>query len=65
MAPDLETTNSMPADKATAAPLDDSLYSLDPDELVFFQSQTGIRNEEELKAHILGVQVRAYEVCIV
>lgn len=43
-------------------PLDESLYSLDENELVFFKSQTGIDNEEELKTHILTVQARAYEV---
>ncbi|KIL67227.1 hypothetical protein M378DRAFT_73824 [Amanita muscaria Koide BX008] len=43
-------------------PLDESLYSLDEDELAFFKSETGINDEGELKKHILTVQARAYEV---
>ncbi|KAM6495362.1 hypothetical protein JOM56_008068 [Amanita muscaria] len=43
-------------------PLDESLYSLDEDELAFFKSETGIDDEGELKKHILTIQARAYEV---
>ncbi|KAM6495368.1 hypothetical protein JOM56_008074 [Amanita muscaria] len=43
-------------------PLDESLYSLDEDELAFFKSETGMDDEGELKKHILTVQARAYEV---
>ncbi|KAF8638313.1 hypothetical protein AX17_002333 [Amanita inopinata Kibby_2008] len=43
-------------------PLDESLYSLDDDELAFFKSQTGIDDDEQLKNHILAVQAKAYQV---
>ncbi|KIL67221.1 hypothetical protein M378DRAFT_73806 [Amanita muscaria Koide BX008] len=43
-------------------PFDESLYSLDEDELAFFKSATGIDDEGELKKHILTIQARAYEV---
>ena len=39
-----------------------STFTLDHDELVFFRSLTKIDNEDELKAHIVRVQQRAYEV---
>lgn len=44
--------------------LDESLYSLTEEERSFFKEQTGIPDDEELKAHILRVQAEAYEVCI-
>jgi hypothetical protein len=44
------------------APLDQNLYRLDDDQAAFFKAQTGISNDEELKAHILAVQAKAYEV---
>ncbi|KNZ75147.1 hypothetical protein J132_04632 [Termitomyces sp. J132] len=43
-------------------PLDPTLYALDADELAFFQDQTGISDEQELKQHIVAVQEKAYEV---
>jgi hypothetical protein len=43
-------------------PLDDSLYSLDVDELAFFHEQTGIKDDAKLKEHIIAVQEKAYEV---
>ena len=43
--------------------LDPSLYSLQPDEIAFFQQLTGIKDEDELKQHILNVQAKAYDVC--
>lgn len=46
-------------------PLDDSLYSLEGENLAFFKEQTGITNEEELKKHILGAQKKAYDVCTI
>jgi hypothetical protein len=46
----------------TKLPLDDSFYDLQGDELAFFQEQTGIKDEEELKKHIISVQEKAYEV---
>ncbi|TDL28238.1 hypothetical protein BD410DRAFT_782209 [Rickenella mellea] len=42
--------------------LDPSLYALDSKELNFFKSQTGINNDEELKAHIFAVQAKAFAV---
>ena len=45
------------------ASLDESLYSLTEEERTFFKQQTGIPDDDELKAHILRVQAEAYEVC--
>ncbi|KAG8717578.1 hypothetical protein FRC09_014059 [Ceratobasidium sp. 395] len=42
--------------------LDESLYSLTPDELSFHQGWTGITDEAELKQHIISVQSRAYKI---
>jgi hypothetical protein len=47
----------------TRPPLDDNLYRLDDDERAFLKTQTGIDNDEDLKAHILAVQAKAYDVC--
>jgi hypothetical protein len=43
-------------------PLDESLYSLDSDEVAFHLSQTGIETESALKIHILDIQAKAYKV---
>ena len=43
--------------------LDERLYELADEDLAFFKQQTGIQDEEELKAHILQVQAEAYKVC--
>ncbi|KAG6831621.1 hypothetical protein H0H87_004683 [Tephrocybe sp. NHM501043] len=43
-------------------PLDPTLYSLEEDELAFYKAQTGIKDETDLKEHILAVQEKAYEV---
>ncbi|KAF8600504.1 hypothetical protein BDV93DRAFT_533865 [Ceratobasidium sp. AG-I] len=43
-------------------PLDESLYSLSPDEREFFRSTTGISDESELKRHIIDIQTEAYNV---
>ncbi|KAG8700178.1 hypothetical protein FRC09_006129, partial [Ceratobasidium sp. 395] len=43
-------------------PLDESAYSLAPDELEFYQSTTNIDNEVELKRHILDIQAKAYKL---
>lgn len=64
MATDLEITNSILTNKNARPPLNDNFYFLNPDELAFFQSQTNISDEDELKAHILAVQARAYEVAL-
>lgn len=44
--------------------LDERLYSLQGDELAFFQAQTGIQDEAELKKHIITIQEKAYDVKI-
>ncbi|KAI0356234.1 hypothetical protein OH77DRAFT_1495580 [Trametes cingulata] len=43
-------------------PIDETLYSLEGEELAFMQGQTGIQDEEELKQHVLAVQREAYKV---
>ena len=43
--------------------LDERFYYLTDEESTFFKQQTGIQDDEELKAHILGVQAEAYKVC--
>jgi len=42
--------------------LDESLYNLSDEERAFFKQQTGIQDDDELKAHILQVQAEAYKV---
>ena len=44
--------------------LDESLYDFTEEERTFFRQQTGISDDDELKAHIFRVQAEAYEVCI-
>ncbi|KAF9466489.1 hypothetical protein BDZ94DRAFT_170819 [Collybia nuda] len=46
----------------TRLPLDECFYSLKGGELAFFQEQTGIKDEGELKKHIIAVQEKAYEI---
>lgn len=46
----------------SSTPLDPNLYGLDPDALEFFQQQTGITEEDDLKRHILVVQAKAFAV---
>ena len=43
--------------------LDERLYDLTDEERSFFKQQTGIQDDDELKAHILQVQAEAYKVC--
>lgn len=43
-------------------PLNESVYSLDPEELQFFKSWSGIDDDEALKRHILDLQEEAYEI---
>ena len=48
-----------------AYPLNEALYPLSaetPQELEFWKSQTGIRDEEDLKKHIIKVQTEAHAV---
>jgi len=42
-------------------PPDDGYFALNPDEAAFFKAQTGIKDDEELKRHIISVQHKAYE----
>lgn len=42
--------------------LDESFYSLDADELRFYQVAAGITDESELKEHIIGIQAEAYQI---
>ena len=44
-------------------PLDENLYALPEEGRTFFKQQTGIPDDDELKAHILRVQAEAYKVC--
>jgi hypothetical protein len=43
--------------------LDERLYDLNDEERSFFKDQSGIQDDEELKAHIFQVQAEAYKVC--
>jgi hypothetical protein len=43
--------------------LDERLYDLSDEESSFFKQQTGIQDDDELKAHIIQVQAEAYKVC--
>lgn len=45
-------------------PLDPSLYVLDEEEKTFMKATTGIQDEEEVKAHVVSVQTKAFAVCI-
>jgi hypothetical protein len=49
---------------STPLALDENLYDLTEGERTFFKQQTGIPDDDELKAHISRVQAEAYEVCI-
>ena len=44
------------------AALDESLYELEEDEYEFLSSQTGIKDQVELKAHVLTVREEIYQV---
>ena len=43
-------------------PLDAGLYALNENQTGFFKELTGIKDDEELKHHIIGIQHKAYEV---
>jgi hypothetical protein len=49
---------------STPLALDESLYNFAEDERTFLKQQTGILDDDELKAHVVRVQAEAYEVCI-
>ena len=42
--------------------LDERLYDPTDEERSFFKQQTGIQDDDELKAHIVQVQAEAYKV---
>lgn len=42
--------------------LTDELYNLDDEEKAFFKAETKIEGDEELKKHIIAVQIKAYAV---
>ncbi|KAI0687619.1 hypothetical protein BC835DRAFT_1448517 [Cytidiella melzeri] len=43
-------------------PLEDKLYTPDPEALAFWKAETGIEDEAELKQHILTIQKEAFSV---
>jgi hypothetical protein len=43
--------------------LDEDLYNLGEEERAFLKQQTGIQDDDELKAHVLQLQAEAYKVC--
>lgn len=47
---------------AFKSPLNPDYYNLCQDEREFFQKLTGIADDDALKAHIITVQAKAYEV---
>ncbi|CCM02020.1 uncharacterized protein FIBRA_04096 [Fibroporia radiculosa] len=42
--------------------LDDSFYNLNEAELAFFKAQTELQAKEELKRHIVDIQIEAYKI---
>lgn len=42
--------------------LDPSIYNPSAEDVEFLKGQTGIQDDEELKAHVLAVQGEAWEV---
>ncbi|KAI8985643.1 hypothetical protein BD414DRAFT_462227 [Trametes punicea] len=49
-------------DNRSGPPLDPSLYSIDDEAMEFMKELTGIKDPEELRQHILGVQAEAYSI---
>ena len=56
-----QTSSSMDSDAhhASVIPLDEGFYKPDS---AFFKQQTGIDDDDELKAHLLSIQAEAYQV---
>ena len=50
------------SDPTWKSPLNPDFYNLREDEREFFQKLTGIADDDALKAHIISVQAKAYEV---
>jgi len=42
---------------------DERLYNLSEEERAFLKEQTGIQDDDELKAHVFQLQAEAYKVC--
>jgi hypothetical protein len=65
----MSESNNISAPQGPARPrpnipaLDERLYDLTDEERFFLKQQTGIQDDDELKAHILQVQAEAYKVC--
>lgn len=53
------------AQQQPVLPLDERLYKLDNAEITFFKQQTGINDDNELKAHMLSIQAEAYKVTLI
>jgi hypothetical protein len=45
--------------------LDERCYNPSDEDRAFLKQQTGIQDDEELRAHIFHVQAEAYKVCFV
>ncbi len=57
------STQQSPTQLTLNLALDESLYEFAEEERIFLKQQTGIQDDDELKAHIFRVQAEAYEVC--
>lgn len=55
-------SSSSSAPRLSYLRLDPTLYNPSPVEVEFFKQQTGIKDDEKLKEHILAVQKEAWEV---
>ena len=44
--------------------LEERFYNLDQEERDFFKKETGIKDDEELKTHLIAVQTKAYSVSL-
>lgn len=50
--------------KTWNVPLSDKYYDLDADAKAFFKKETSIQDDEDLKAHIIAVQKKAFSVSL-
>jgi len=57
------SVNNASTEQGLGRALDERLYGLSDEERAFFKEQTEIRDDEELKTHILELQAEAYKVC--
>ena len=58
------TAEPSPVGLSWVKPLDEALYAPAEEEKAFMKATTGIEDDDELKRHIIGVQIKAFEVCI-